>query len=114
MEPTLSVDDLIIVRETENIMSGDIVMYQSEGAMVVHRIIDIDGDIITTQGDANNTSDTPFDKSCIKGKMIAHSHTAGKLLILMRKYYVLLVALFAAYLLSGVFGAGKEGRGEDS
>jgi signal peptidase len=103
MEPTLSVDDLVIIRKTDTISPGDIILYQIEGDLVIHRIVEIDGDTITTKGDANNTMDTPFDKSCIKGILVAHSHLAGKIFTLMRKYYALLLILFVGYIVIGFF-----------
>jgi signal peptidase len=106
MEPTLSVDDLVLVRETTEVSTGDVVVYKSEGGdMVIHRIVGIDGDTIVTQGDANNTTDTPFDRSCIVGKMIGHSRILGIGLIVVKKYYWLLVGLGGAYILAGaLFG----------
>ena len=47
--------------------------------LVVHRVIEIDGDSITTQGDANNAADAPIDKSAVKGTVIAVVPKVGKL-----------------------------------
>ena len=71
MEPTIMPDDLIIVAERENYELDDIVVFQSGSILVVHRIIGIDGENVTTQGDANPVSDEPVDVSVIKGKVIA-------------------------------------------
>jgi len=71
MEPALSVGDLIIVSEAEPYGENDIVVFQSRNSLVVHRIIEINGDSLITQGDANNTADTPIDKSVVKGKVVA-------------------------------------------
>ena len=38
--------------------------------LVVHRIIDIDGEMVTTQGDANDGADEPIEVSLIKGKVV--------------------------------------------
>ena len=70
MEPEFSAGDLIVVVEADDYAINDIVVYQSAKNAVVHRIIDIDEDRIITQGDANNVSDKPIDKSCIKGKVL--------------------------------------------
>jgi len=70
MEPELSVNDVVIVKKAKEYRTGDVVVYQSSGALVIHRIIDIEGETITTKGDANNASDRPFDASLIKGKLI--------------------------------------------
>lgn len=71
MEPTITGDDLIIVTEQENYELDDIVVYQSGSILVVHRIVEIDGDAVTTRGDANQAADEPVDMSVIKGKVIA-------------------------------------------
>ena len=70
MEPTFSKDDLILVKQTDSIDVGDIVVYQSGGMLVVHRVIALDGDLVTTQGDANNTADPALEKSAVMGTVI--------------------------------------------
>ena len=57
MEPTFSKDDLILVKKTDNIAIGDIVVYQSNNSLVVHRVVSIDDDVVITKGDANNIED---------------------------------------------------------
>lgn len=70
MEPTFSKDDLILVKQTDAIAVGDIVVFQSDGMLVVHRVIAVDGDMVTTQGDANNIADPAFEKSAVMGIVI--------------------------------------------
>ncbi len=67
MEPTYKKGDLLFVKEKDDYETGDVVVYQSEGVLIVHRIINIDGDTVTTKGDANSAEDPSFDKSAIKG-----------------------------------------------
>ena len=69
MEPELSVGDLIFVRETDQIEVNDIVVYQSGSSLVVHRVMDIQENMVTTQGDANNVADEPIDLSLVKGEV---------------------------------------------
>ena len=45
-------------------------VFQDNGALVVHRIISLDGDTVITKGDANNTADKPITASVIKGKVL--------------------------------------------
>ena len=72
MEPTLSVNDLVIVKAQEDYAVGDVVVYRdSGGLLVIHRIIERSGETVIAQGDANNASDDPFEASQIKGKMVA-------------------------------------------
>ena len=70
MEPTIMADDLIIVKAQETYTPDEVVVYQSGNLLVVHRIVDIDGDLVTTQGDANNASDAPIRLETIKGVVV--------------------------------------------
>ena len=45
MEPALHVDDLIIVKQSDNYKVGDIVVFQNSRELIIHRIICIDEDI---------------------------------------------------------------------
>lgn len=67
MEPTYSAGDLLIVKKADHYQTGDIVVYQTGQNLVVHRIIDMNGETVTTQGDANNAPDEPFAVTQIKG-----------------------------------------------
>lgn len=71
MEPTITVDDLIVIEKTNDYQVDDIVVYQSGNMLVVHRIVFIDGDLITTCGDANDgTLDKPINVSAINGEVV--------------------------------------------
>lgn len=79
MEPALSVNDLVFVREQDSYKVGDIVVYQDGNSLVIHRILSIDGDEVITQGDANDVADEPISVSAIKGKERAHIPLVGAL-----------------------------------
>lgn len=72
MEPELSVNDLVIVREAEQYAVGETVVYQDGSSLVIHKIISIDGEEVVTKGVANDAADDPIALSAIKGKAIAH------------------------------------------
>lgn len=80
MEPAISVNDLIIIKKTDDLYVGDVIVYEREKDMIVHRIIDISGDkgIITTKGDANNAADDPIDRSAVRGSVIFKIPYVGK------------------------------------
>lgn len=99
MEPTLSVDDLIIVKAQKSYQVDDIVVYQSGGMLVVHRIISIEGDVVITQGDANNAPDSEIDRSMIKGAMVGQVKNAGGVVRLMKSPVVSIGLLASAVLL---------------
>jgi signal peptidase I len=67
MWPTLEKGDLVILKgvgKPEDIKVGDIIAFEHEGGFAIHRVIQVDGESITTQGDANRIPDDPitFDK----------------------------------------------------
>lgn len=70
MEPKLSVDDLIFISAKDEYFVGDVVVFQDEYSLIVHRIIEIEGDVVTTQGDANDAPDPSISIKDIKGKVI--------------------------------------------
>ncbi len=96
MSPALEVDDIVIVKATDERDIGDIVVYESSGTLVVHRITDISGDTVTTKGDANNTADEPFDESLIKGKVILRVKGVGKVMNFIKNPIVTAVMVILA------------------
>lgn len=78
MEPRLSVDDLIIIKAAEDYGVNDIVLFQEGSHLVIHRIVVVDGDTVTTKGDANNIPDAPIPKSRIKGVLVYDFAGLGK------------------------------------
>ncbi len=93
MEPKLSVNDLIIVKKTDALHIDQIIVYQDGNSLVVHRIIAIDGDMITTQGDANNAADRPIAKEAVKGGVIAAIPHMGLVVRLLQEPFVILSIL---------------------
>ena len=77
MEPTLKVNDLIIVKEQKNYKKDDIVTFKDKNVYVTHRVISVDGNTIITRGDANNTNDDPITKDRIVGKLIYRFKALG-------------------------------------
>ena len=84
MEPALSVDDVIFVAEADEYGVGDVVVFQSGNMVVAHRIIGINGDMVTTQGDANNTPDAEMPLSAIKGRVIGHVSGMGSIVRMLK------------------------------
>ena len=99
MEPELSVDDLIFVRESGSYAVGDVVVYQSGSMLVVHRIISLEGDKVVTQGDANNAPDSEISLSAIKGRVIGRVKNAGGAVRLMKSPVVSIGLLAGAVVL---------------
>lgn len=71
MEPTLHINDVILVKITkESLQKDDIIAFYSDNAVITHRIIFIDGDVITVKGDNNNTIDKPIKTDQVIGKIV--------------------------------------------
>ena len=70
MEPTLSVNDLVVVRAAEHYSKDDIVVFQSGPELVIHRVVSVENDQLITRGDANDTEDPPISTELVKGRLI--------------------------------------------
>ena len=71
MEPVLHLNDVVFVKITkDNFKKGDIIAFYAEDAIITHRIIFIDGDIITVKGDSNNVVDKPITTNQVIGKIV--------------------------------------------
>ena len=85
MEPTLPVGSLLIIQKQDNYTPGDIVIYQDDdGSLITHRLVSLTGSKAVTKGDANNTEDTPFSPTQIKGKVQAVLPGVGSFLYWLR------------------------------
>ena len=100
MEPAIMADDLILVKQTQDFRTGDIVVYQSGSILVVHRVVEMGPDTLTTQGDANNAPDEPIRKETVKGKVIATVPGAGAVARLLKTPAATFVLIGGALLLS--------------
>ena len=109
MEPTFSKGTLLLVKETDDVSVGDIVVYQAEHELVVHRVTAIDGDTVITRGDANNADDAPFDRSEIKGKVIGWIPYMGSIVnILKTPTGLILMICCGFFLVEGSFRKQQE------
>ena len=100
MQPSFGRGDLLVVGEAAEPAMGDVVVYQDPTiGLVVHRVVALDGDLVTTQGDANNTADVPFDRSLIVGRVLAVVPALGLLVVALKTPAGVLVTLALALLL---------------
>ena len=71
MKEAIQVDDLIITKEEENLVEGDIITFLQDDQIVTHRIIEVlDNGNFITKGDANNSKDKIVEKQNVIGKVI--------------------------------------------
>ena len=105
MEPALHENSLIIVTGASNVKVGDVIVYQTGGTPVVHRVIDIDesAGTFTAQGDANNAPDDTVTFSKIKGKVafaIPYLGLAARFIQTTPGLIMVLIVLFVLFFLS--------------
>ena len=70
MSPTIDKYDVILVKINDDYDVGDVVSFESNGAIITHRITEIRDDTCITRGDANNTIDKPIKKDKIIGRVV--------------------------------------------
>jgi signal peptidase I len=74
MKPTFERGDMIVVKgvySPNELKIGDIIVYQDlSGKPIVHRIVNIQDNIITTKGDANPSPDSPITFEQVRGKVL--------------------------------------------
>ena len=70
MSGTMEIGDIIVVKLTKDVKENDIITFKQEGAIITHRIIEQEGEKITTKGDANNGKDEPITKQNVIGKVV--------------------------------------------
>lgn len=93
MEPVLSVNDFIFVKPQDEYHKGDIVVYQANGELIVHEIIKINGEEITTQGRATDSPDDPISVKDVKGKVIWYLGGVGILVKIIKMPIVTIAIL---------------------
>ena len=113
MEPTIRIDDLIIVTEQDDYRENDIIAYQSGSMVVVHRIIEVEPDTVITQGDANNAPDAPIRKEMIKGKVVHWIPGAGRIARLLKSPVATVILVGGALLLSELTLRKEKKKDED-
>lgn len=80
MEPTINVDDLIIIKEKNVYNENDIISYKSNNnSIITHRIIKIENNLLYTKGDNNNVEDEPIEFSQVLGKLVYKINGFGKI-----------------------------------
>lgn len=99
MEPTLSINDMIFVKKADEYKINDMVVFQINNELIVHRIIDINEDVIITKGDANNVEDEPINISNIKGKVVGVVENIGWFVDFLKSPIVVITVLVCAILL---------------
>lgn len=78
MYPNLKNGDFLVVKNNQEVEVGDVVcFFDDEDRRIVHRVINIDDNKITTKGDFNKVNDKPINKTQIIGKVVFKSAMLG-------------------------------------
>ncbi len=72
MWPVLKRGDLIFVKavDFEDIKAGSVIVFHHGEGMAVHRVVKIEGQTITTKGDANVDEDNPITRDDVVGRVL--------------------------------------------
>ena len=70
MAPTITTNDLIIVKLTKEIKEDDIITFVKDDSLITHRVISKDGNSYLTKGDANNEFDDRVVEDNVVGKVV--------------------------------------------
>ncbi len=95
MQPSLSVNDYIIVKKTKDLKVGDIITFEDENSYTTHRIKSINNNIITTKGDANNIEDSPIKRNKVLGKYLCKASFINFLF----KYKLIILSLMFLFII---------------
>ena len=69
MSGTLEIGDVVIVKLTNDVEVGDIIVYKEEDYFITHRLIEKNQDTLIAKGDANNSEDSPISINDVIGKV---------------------------------------------
>jgi signal peptidase I len=72
MWPTLHKGDLVLLKGVdgmEDLQVGDIIAFRQERGFSIHRVVNIEGEMITTRGDGNFGDDPPITIDDVMGKV---------------------------------------------
>lgn len=105
MSNTINVGDSIIVKKVDTYKVGDIVTYKKQNSYITHRITKIEGNKVTTKGDANKMEDPTFDKKNILGKFV---YKSAWLNFLVKNRILIILLVIIIYLIEMVIKSMKE------
>lgn len=113
MEPTLSINDFVIVKAQNCYEIEDIIVYQEKNYLVVHRVIGKTQNLLQTQGDANHAPDEPIEVTSVRGKVIACIPYIGSLVQIIKTPVGIAGLLAVAILLTELSFRKEKQKGDD-
>lgn len=113
MEPEISVDDMIVIKEQDDYQEGDVITFERDGSLITHRIIEKSQNSFVTKGDANQVPDLEeVDMADVVGKTVFVIPKAGRVIYYLRTPLGMACIVFAGLLLlelPALFNKKKEG-----
>lgn len=79
MEPLLWTGDVVVVYKSSEIRVGDVVIYESRGSYVIHRVIEVCDNGYLIKGDNNPIYDGCIPKELIVGKVLSIGNSVIKI-----------------------------------
>lgn len=112
MEPTIKIGDMIVIdTKVKEYKENDIItFYDENNSFVTHRIIEIDNEKIITQGDANNTKDSPITNDKVVGKYVKKINGLGFVLKALKNPVALIMIMVVGVLACIFVSTDKEGN----
>ncbi len=77
MSGTIEINDYVVVKNTQNVETKDIITFMSDGELITHRLVMKYGDTYITRGDANTADDYSISQKDIVGKVVLVLPKAG-------------------------------------
>lgn len=90
MEPTIEIGDDVLIKVTQDIKKGDVVVFDNKDNdnFILHRVIQVNENDVLTKGDNNNMYDGIIPKENIIGKTLIIFPKLGKIQEFFRKPYI--------------------------
>ncbi|MBR6034196.1 MAG: signal peptidase I [Clostridia bacterium] len=109
MKDTININDVIIVKITQDVHKNDIVSYMKNEEIITHRIIEENGTILVTKGDSNNSADMPIERNTVIGKVEKIIPELGVWIKVFSDFKVT-ISIVITFLLFGLALSSKEKR----
>lgn len=77
MSGAIEIDDIIVIKITQDVHKDDIITFINNNEIVTHRIISENGDELITKGDANNSEDEAIKREQVIGKVVKIFNNLG-------------------------------------
>ena len=99
MEPTLRINDIVIIKKQDDYSINDIVTYEYNNNFVTHRIIKENKNVITTKGDSNDAEDESITKDKVLGKVVYRFKVVGFIIFMLSNPFSWVIILIVSMIM---------------